>query len=57
MPEDIRQLCRLADIQSKSVLLQIVRQGSPEKMAALVEQLGREGATRVDARRLARKEA
>jgi ParB family chromosome partitioning protein len=56
MPEAIRQLCRLADIQSKSVLLQVVRQGSPEKMAALVERLGREGATRVDARRFARKE-
>ena len=26
MPEEIRQLCRLADIQSKSLLLQIVRQ-------------------------------
>lgn len=55
MPEEIRQLCRLADIQSKSVLLQVVRQGSPEKMTALVERLGREGATRVEARRLARK--
>jgi ParB family chromosome partitioning protein len=56
MPEGIRQLCRLADIQSKSVLLQVVRQGSPEKMTALVQRLGREGATRVEARRLARKE-
>jgi ParB family chromosome partitioning protein len=56
MPEEIRQRCRLADIQSKSVLLQVVRQGSPEKMGALVARLGREGATRVDARRLARKE-
>jgi ParB family chromosome partitioning protein len=55
MPEEIRQLCRLADIQSKSVLLQIVRQGSLEKMAALVERLGREGTTRVHARRLAHK--
>jgi ParB family transcriptional regulator, chromosome partitioning protein len=55
MPEDIRQLCRLADIQSKSVLLQVVRQGSPEKMAALVERLGREGSTRAEARRLVRK--
>jgi len=55
MPEAVRQLCRLADIQSKSVLLQVVRQGSSEKMAALVERLGREGATRVEARRLARK--
>ena len=37
MPEEVRQLCRLADIQSKSVLLQIVRQGEPEKMVAFVE--------------------
>ena len=56
MPEPVRQLCRLADIQSKSVLLQVVRQGTPDKMAALVERLGREGATRVEARRLAHKE-
>lgn len=56
MPEDVRQLCRLADIQSKSVLLQIVRQGDREKMIALLDRLGREGATRVDARRLTRKE-
>jgi ParB family chromosome partitioning protein len=53
MPEEIRQLCRRADIQSKSVLLQIVRQGIPDKMAALVERLGREGATRNEARRIA----
>ena len=56
MPEDVRQLCRLADIQSKSILLQVVRQGSREKMAALIERLGREGSTRVEARRIARKE-
>ena len=56
MPEEVRQLCRLADIQSKSVLLQIVRQGDPDKMVALVERLGREGTTRVEARRLGRKE-
>ena len=56
MPEPIRQLCRLADIQSKSVLLQVVRQGTSEKMATLVERLGREGSTRVEARRLGRKE-
>jgi ParB family chromosome partitioning protein len=56
MPEEVRQLCRLADIQSKSLLLQIVRQGRREKMIALVERLGREGSTRVEARRMARKE-
>jgi ParB family chromosome partitioning protein len=54
MPEDIRELCRLADIQSKSVLLQIVRQGSPEKMVGLVERLQKGGSTRAEARRLTR---
>ncbi len=53
MPEDVRQLCRLADIQSKSVLIQVVRQGDPEKMAAFVDQLQKQGTTRAEARRLA----
>lgn len=56
IPEDIRHRCRLADIQSKSLLLQIVRQPSPQKMADLIERLQAEGATRVQARRLARSE-
>jgi hypothetical protein len=38
------------------VLLQVVRQGDRDKMMALVERLGREGTTRVEARRLGRKE-
>ena len=53
MPDSIRKLCRLADISSKSLLLQIVRQQTPEKMSALVEQLTKEGpgtATRAQAR-------
>jgi ParB family chromosome partitioning protein len=54
MPEGVRELCRRADIQSKSVLLQIVRQSTPEKMTALVERLQKEGTTRAEARRLTR---
>lgn len=54
MPADVRQLCRLADISSKSLLLQIVRQSDPRKMVTLVEQLQAAGATREAARRLAR---
>ena len=54
MPEAVREQCRRADIQSKSVLLQVVRQGSEEKMAALVARLVAEGGTRADARRLSR---
>jgi ParB family chromosome partitioning protein len=43
MPDQVRNLCRLADISSKSLLLQVVRQQKPEKMIALIEQLTREG--------------
>lgn len=52
MPEEVRNLCRLADITSKSTLLQIVRQSDPNKMLALVERLASQGsATREQARR------
>jgi ParB family chromosome partitioning protein len=54
MPEQVREACRLADITSKSVLLQIVRQSDPAKMIALVERLEKEGATRQEARRITR---
>ena len=51
MPDEIRTLCRLADIGSKSLLLQIVRQETPEKMTALVEKIaGQGGATRQQVR-------
>jgi ParB family chromosome partitioning protein len=43
MPEEVRTLCRLADISSKSLLLQVVRQNAPEKMTALVEKLASQG--------------
>jgi ParB family chromosome partitioning protein len=51
MPEAIRNLCRLADISSKSLLLQVVRQETPEKMTALVEKIASAGgATRQQVR-------
>jgi ParB family chromosome partitioning protein len=56
MPEEIRQLCRLADIDSKSLLLQIVRQASPGKMAALIDRLQKEGTTRSTARAIVREQ-
>jgi ParB family chromosome partitioning protein len=52
MPEEVKNLCRLADIHSKSLLLQIVRQGDPQKMVALVEKISRDGgATREEVRK------
>jgi ParB family chromosome partitioning protein len=51
MPDTIRNLCRLADISSKSLLLQIVRQETPEKMTALIEKIASAGgATRQQVR-------
>ena len=44
MPDEVRNLCRLADISSKSTLLQIVRQSDPQKMLALVEKMAAQGA-------------
>ncbi len=51
MPAEVRHLCRLADISSKSVLLQIVRQDTIPKMTALVEKITSQGgATRQQVR-------
>lgn len=44
MPDDVKNLCRLADIHSKSLLIQIVRQSEPAKMVALIERVARDGA-------------
>jgi ParB family chromosome partitioning protein len=43
MPDEVRNLCRLADISSKSLLLQVVRQETPAKMTALVEKIASQG--------------
>jgi len=45
MPDQVRNLCRLADISAKSLLLQVVRQETPEKMTALVEKIAGQGGT------------
>ncbi len=54
MPEEVKNLCRLADISSKSLLLQIVRQESVEKMVALVEKISKGQVNREQARQLTR---
>lgn len=55
MPTEVRNLCRLADISSKSLLLQIVRQQDPQKMIALIERLTRDGGGAAVTREHARK--
>jgi len=56
MPEEVRNLCRLADISSKSLLLQVVRQETSEKMTALIEKIASQGgATRQQVREVTAK--
>jgi ParB family transcriptional regulator, chromosome partitioning protein len=56
MPDEVKNLCRLADISSKSLLLQVVRQSDPQKMIALVERISSQGnLTREEVRKAAAK--
>jgi ParB family chromosome partitioning protein len=57
MPETVQERCRQADIESKSMLLQIVRQDSEEAMHRLVDKITGEGITREEARRFNRSDS
>lgn len=52
IPPEIRELCRRADIASKSMLLQIVRQPTDDEMRELVYKIGAAGLTRDQAREM-----
>jgi ParB family chromosome partitioning protein len=54
LPEAIRERCRRADIGSKSLLLQIVRQPDEEAMSRMAEEIASRGMTRDDARQARR---
>jgi len=56
MPETVQERCRQADIESKSMLLQIVRQDSEDAMHRLVDRITGEGITREQARRFNKSE-
>jgi ParB family chromosome partitioning protein len=51
IPQEVRDLCRQADIFSKSLLLQIVRQPNVEEMKNLAMRIGRENLSRSDVRK------
>jgi len=51
MPEGVQERCRQADIESKSMLLQIVRQETEEEMLRLIDRISGEGITREEARK------
>jgi ParB family transcriptional regulator, chromosome partitioning protein len=52
IPPDVRDLCRRADISSKSMLLQIARQPTDEEMREFVNKIGSTGLTRDQAREI-----
>lgn len=54
LPEVIRQKCRGADISSKSLLLQIVRQHDEESMNKMLDEIANRGINRDEARILRR---
>jgi ParB family chromosome partitioning protein len=57
IPEAIREQCRRADIQSKSLLLQIVRQPDEASMRSMADEIVARGWTRDEARAVRRKAA
>jgi len=52
IPADVRDLCRRADISSKSMLLQVARQPTDEEMREFVHKVGATGLTRDQAREI-----
>ncbi|MYI74761.1 MAG: ParB/RepB/Spo0J family partition protein [Acidobacteria bacterium] len=57
IPDDVKDLCRLAELDSKSTLLQVARQPDAQAMVALVERITASGMTRADVRKAAAKPA
>ena len=56
IPDDVRQVCRDADVSAKSVLLQIVRQPDDDSMRRLAKEIATKGLKRDDAREARRQE-
>lgn len=57
IPDDVQERCRQADISSKSMLLQIVRQPTPEAMHKLIDRISGDGITREEAREFNKSDA
>jgi ParB family chromosome partitioning protein len=56
MPEEVQERCRQADIDSKSMLLQVVRQETPQLMNDLIDRISKAGISREEARKFNRPE-
>jgi len=56
IPNDVREICKQADINAKSSLLQIVRQPDDDSMMSLASKIASQGLNRNDAREARRQE-
>jgi ParB family chromosome partitioning protein len=56
IPEDVREVCRGAEVSAKSVLLQIVRQPDDDSMRRFAKEIATKGLKRDDAREVRRQE-
>jgi ParB family chromosome partitioning protein len=56
IPDDVREICKQADINAKSSLLQIVRQPDDDSMISLARKIASQGLNRNDAREVRRRE-
>jgi ParB family chromosome partitioning protein len=56
IPDDVREVCRAADINAKSSLLQIVRQPDDDSMRRFAKEIASRGLNRNDAREVRRQE-
>jgi ParB family chromosome partitioning protein len=56
IPDDVREICKQADVNAKSSLLQIVRQPNDDSMMSLARKIASQGLNRNDAREVRRQE-
>jgi len=56
IPDDVREICKQADVNAKSSLLQIVRQPDDDSMLSLAKKIASQGLNRNDAREVRRQE-
>jgi len=56
IPQDVREICKQADVNAKSSLLQIVRQPDDDSMMSLARKIASQGLNRNDAREVRRQE-
>jgi ParB family chromosome partitioning protein len=55
LPDEIKDLCQKANINSKSMLLQVSKQSTPDSMLEFINRVSEQGMTRDEARKAGKK--